>query len=152
MNDVWQGGYPCTGCGGSCTSFSTASGTFSDGSGASVYSANSDCSWIIAPIRATSVTITFDSMELESGYDFIDIFSCAEVYCDRDKTIWIAKISGTETGSYTVSTPYMLVKFTTDFSVQYGGFSASWTSLDTVCMLLFSFSFANVAFYVVWEE
>jgi hypothetical protein len=132
MNDVLQGGPPCRGCEGSCTTHTASGGTFSMGA----YSANSDCNWIIAPEPSTAIEITFNSMRIENGYDFVDVFSCVNIHCERDKTIWLGKLSGTQTGSYRSTTPYMLVKFTSDGLIEEEGFSATWNTEYRVCPLL----------------
>ncbi len=142
MNNASQGGYPCSGCAVACTTFTTGSGTLSIGT----YAANSDCNWIIAPAQAAQITITFNSMKTEIGYDFVEIFSCVSSACARDTIVPIVRLSGTQTGSYRSTTPYMLVKFTSDYSVEEEGFSATWTSQATVCMLFLSCSYYPYSF------
>ena len=121
--------------GSSCTTFTAASSTFSDGSGASNYLSNSDCFWIIAPAQATQVTIDSTLLGTEANYNFVDVYSCATMACETDATTWLAKLSGTQTGNYTSTKHYILVTFTSDSSLTYEGFSASWTTQHSVCTL-----------------
>jgi hypothetical protein len=129
-----QEGYLCTGCGASCTVFTAANGSFSDGS-PGAYQAKSDCSWIIAPTAAAQVTITFTSVSTESGYDFIWVYTCADVNCGPQTRNLIVQLSGTESGSYTSTSGYMLVVFKSDGGVNDDGFEASWTSVAMVCIM-----------------
>jgi hypothetical protein len=133
-----QGGYLCTGCNASCALFTAASGSFSDGSPGQ-YEDNSDCSWIIAPPpqldRTVQITITFTSVNTESGYDYIWVYTCTNISC-VSKTL-LAQISGDQTGSYISTSGYVLVRFTSDKGVKYDGFEAMWTSLSLVRMVLY---------------
>jgi hypothetical protein len=129
-----QEGYLCNGCGASCQVFTAASGSFSDGS-PGPYEHNSDCSWIIAPTAAGLVKITFTSVNTESGHDFIWVYTCRDVNCEPQTRTLLAQLYGTESGSYTSTSGYVLVIFGSDYSISGGGFEASWTSEAPVCML-----------------
>jgi hypothetical protein len=131
---VWQGGYLCTGCGSSCAVFTAASGAFSDGSPGQ-YQHKSHCSWIIAPQSAANVTINFTSVNTEPGFDYVWVYMCADINCLSQTRTLLAQLSGTQGGSYTSTTGYMLVTFTSDSGVSDDGFAASWTSQAVVCML-----------------
>ncbi len=54
------------GCSG-LTTLIAPSTSFEDGSGTGNYMANSNCLWLISPPGATSIAITFDSLDLASG-------------------------------------------------------------------------------------
>jgi hypothetical protein len=129
-----QGGYLCTGCGASCQIFTAAKGIFSDGS-PGPYEHNSDCNWIIAPTAAGLVTITFTLVDTERDYDFIRVFTCTDINCEFATRRLLAKLSGTQSGSYTSTSGYMLIIFTSDTSISGGGFEASWTSEAQVCII-----------------
>jgi hypothetical protein len=134
MSDILQ----CTGRG----LLTTATGSFSDGSGASPYANNSDCSWIIAPARgSTSIVIIFTSFETMRDSDFVRVYTCTDSSCSV--TGLLAELSGNSSDigpeSYTSTTGYMLVSFTSGDGVhQHDGFTASWTSefIPPVSMLV----------------
>jgi len=51
-----------------------SSSIFGDGSGTKYYNNNSDCHWLISPTNAEYITITFNSFDLETGYDWLKIY------------------------------------------------------------------------------
>jgi hypothetical protein len=57
----------CTGT----TNLTTASGTFSDGSGTANYNNATNCSWLIQPNGATSITLTFQNIDVEACCDSV---------------------------------------------------------------------------------
>ena len=106
------------------TNLTSASGSFSDGSGASSYNNNADCKWLIQPSGATSITLSFSSFALETCCDYVRIY---------DGTTTSAPLLGSFNGtslppSITSTGGDMLVHFTTDGSVTAAGWSASYTS------------------------
>lgn len=63
-------GAPCA----TTTNLTTASGSFSDGSGAGLdYPNNQDCSWLIQPPSGT-VTLSFSSFDTEAGSDSVTVY------------------------------------------------------------------------------
>lgn len=108
------------------TILSNATGSFSDGSGVNVYANNQLCYWFIAPPCAKSVTLTFNEFDTEINHDRI------LVYDDLDQKHQLAGFSGSiKPGSLTSSTGVMLVIFSTDFSNNKQGFSATYTSVGS---------------------
>jgi Zn-dependent metalloprotease len=122
----WSASYTSTGTSPSCggaTLLSDSSGSFSDGSGGSNYGNNQLCYWYISPPCANSVTLSFSQFDTEQGYDGLII------YDDWSGTNQLAVLSGTSLpSSITSNTGKMLVIFTSDYSLNYQGFSANYTS------------------------
>ena len=108
------------------TMLTTPAGTFSDGSGSNNYTNNQQCYWYIAPPCATSVTLSFTSLNTELNYDGIII------YDSLNATNQLGVYSGTNLpASVTSNTGAMLVVFVSDFSTSMQGFNASYTSLGS---------------------
>ena len=118
-------------CSGTTTLNSTDYGTISDGSGANTYCNNSNCSWLIQPPNATSVTLNFTAFELEqASTDGNSIYDVVEVY---DGTSASATLMGKFTGNnipqaITSSGGSMFIKFTSDITDTFQGWSAYYTS------------------------
>jgi hypothetical protein len=109
-------------------------GTITDGSDFDNYGSFADCAWIIAPSLAQEITITFSEFSTEAGFDFVRVFQCVDVECLSESREQIGELSGVleQESSFTISTGYMLVTFTSDSSVEEAGFFASWTSSSEV--------------------
>lgn len=112
-------------------------GTISDGSGTNNYCNNSNCSWLIQPPNATGITLYFTEFDLEqASSDGNSIYDVVEVY---DGTSANAPLIGKFTGSSIPSSVSssggsMFIKFTTDFSDTFQGWSAYYTSTqDSYC-------------------
>ncbi|MFT4849814.1 MAG: Zn-dependent metalloprotease [Sediminicola sp.] len=122
----WSASYTSVGAAPSCsggTILSNPSGTFSDGSGSSNYGNNQLCYWFISPPCANSLTLSFSQFDTEQGYDGLII------YDDWNGTNQLAVLSGTSIpSSVTSNTGKMLVIFTSDYSFNYQGFSANYSS------------------------
>jgi hypothetical protein len=120
----------CKGCQSTCGILSSASGTFSDGSGPSKYAANANCQWIIAPLGAVNITVTFNQFKTESCCDTVQVFQCQNLECLPSQNVKIAYLAGTNGAAqrFRSSTGYMLVEFTSDSCVGDDGFDASWVS------------------------
>jgi Zn-dependent metalloprotease len=105
------------------TMLTTPTGSFSDGSGSNNYTNNQQCYWYIAPPCATSVTLSFTSLNTELNYDGVVI------YDSLTATTPIATYSGTSLpASVTSTTGVIVVVFISDFSTSLQGFSANYTS------------------------
>ncbi|MDO9186715.1 MAG: T9SS type A sorting domain-containing protein [Bacteroidia bacterium] len=125
----WEASYTSTTappvyCSGN-TTLTASSGAFSDGSSASNYSDNANCTWLIQPPAATSITLTFAAFNTEAGQDFI------KVYDDSSSPpTLIGSYSGGSIPSPIVlsSGGAMLVEFTSNNSITDLGWSASYTS------------------------
>lgn len=118
-------------CSGTTTLNSTDYGTISDGSGTNNYCNNSNCSWLIQPPNATSVTLNFTAFNLEqASTDGNSIYDVVEVY---DGTSSSARLLGKFTGnnipqSVSSTGGSLFVKFTSDISGTYQGWSSNYTS------------------------
>lgn len=108
----------------------TNNGTISDGSGTSNYDNNTNCSWLIQPTLATSISLSFSSFDTESGNDVVNIY---------DGT----NNSGTLLGSYSGNTlppvttitgtnKSMFVEFISNSTTTAAGWSASYTSSSAI--------------------
>eukprot|EP00960_Hanusia_phi_P003329 97857-Hanusia_phi.AAC.1 len=96
-------------------------------SGYTNYADNSDCTWIIAPQGASNVTLTFDLFQLETGYDYVSLYSCTSIDCSYP--YWLADLTGyLDEIDQPVTSPtgIMQVVFTSDESVDWRGFCATW--------------------------
>ncbi|MDD4236718.1 MAG: M4 family metallopeptidase [Bacteroidales bacterium] len=125
-SEGWSAYYYCTTnnyCSGN-TVLTNDSGYLSDGSDANMYGNNADCSWLIQPNNAESITLTFSEFETEEDYDGVII------YDGEDET---APMLGSFTGS-TLPEPItstggsMYVSFVSDYMIRDNGWSASYTS------------------------
>ena len=110
-----------SGCSGT-TTLTTSTGTFNDGSGTSNYTDDAACKWLIQPTGASTVTLSFSSFDLESGYDFVKVY---------DGTTTSSTLLGSYSGSTIPSAisstgSSMLVYFTSDYMETGAGFSASY--------------------------
>ena len=110
----------------------TTAGTISDGGDS--YTANMRCEWLIRS-GGEQVTVRFDSVSLEAGYDFIKVYSG-----ETESTPLIGMISeetvvrcergiirGSVVGGGIVCGNSLLVVFTSDASVNALGFSATYS-------------------------
>ncbi len=123
---VWQGGLPCSGCTG-CGTLTSATGTFTDGSGSSNYVNNANCEWIIAPSGATQISVTFTQFSTEPNYDFVTLRQCSGTDCTQGTKL--AELSGAYASAqtFTSQSSRLHIKFTSDSDITYGGFAVSWT-------------------------
>ena len=126
--DGWDASYTSTTappvyCSGN-TTFTTASGSFTDGSNSANYSNNSSCTWSIQPPAATTITLTFSALNVENGQDFIRVYDNS-----TSPPLQMAVFSGSTIPSPIVLTGGdMLVEFTSNSSGTDLGFAASYTS------------------------
>ena len=115
-------------CWGTCEcvpSSGATSGSITDGSGD--YSNNEDCRWLIA--SAGSISLSFTSFNTESNYDYVTINRCQDSSCSSPDPV--ARLSGdsvSASSTYTSSTGYLQVVFTSDGSVTRSGFVATWNT------------------------
>ena len=89
---------------------------------------------IIAPLGATSVTLTFSKFTTES-YDFLYVAQCANAQsCSLDDTLLLARSGTFLPSAVTSTTGAMLLVWVSDNMGTASGWSASWTStgVDTV--------------------
>ncbi len=98
--------------------------TFTDGSGADDYENNLDLFWLIKPIGATRVTLSFSSFDTEANYDFVTVYDGPTI-----SSPILGKFSGNSIPPTVKSTQgSMLVEFTSDWSYTAAGWKASYTS------------------------
>ncbi len=106
-------------------------GVISDGSGTSNYCNNSNCSWLIQPPNATSITLNFTAFDLEqASTDGNSIYDVVEVYdgASANATL-IGKFTGNNIPQAIISSGgSMFIKFTSDISDTFEGWSAYYTS------------------------
>ncbi len=132
-NPGFTANYTSTGsayCSGT-TNLNTADyASFSDGSGTNNYCNNQDCKWLIQPPQATSVTLNFTEFDIEQSSIDGDFYDAVEVY---DGTSTSAPLLGRFAGNnlppaITSTGGSMFVRFVSDISENFQGFSAYYTS------------------------
>lgn len=98
-------------------------GTITDGSGSANYLNDLNCEWIIAPERAASITLSFQSFALEDDFDFLLIFD------SKTATTPIASLTGsTIPQAITIESGEVVLKFETDESFQQSGWTLNYTT------------------------
>jgi hypothetical protein len=92
---------------------------------------------MIAPDDALQITIIMTELSTQLNKDFVHVFQCSDVACSQQ--LLLAELSGVYTTpqDVTSSTGYMKVVFTSDSSVNYDGFTASWTTVRRISELSF---------------
>ena len=123
----WTANYTSTQnsyCNSTTTSLTATSGAFTDGSGVDKYANNSECTWLIQPTNANTITLSFSSFDTELNYDGVIVF---------DGTNSSAPVLGQFTGttlptSVTSNGGSMFVAFISDESFRSNGWNASYTS------------------------
>ncbi|GAA4053575.1 hypothetical protein GCM10022409_45630 [Hymenobacter glaciei] len=84
-------------------------------------------SQLIAPTGATSVSLSFSSFDLESGYDHLLVFNGSS-----NQAPLLGKFSGTTVpGTLTASSGKMFLELRSDCATTRPGFAARWTSTGT---------------------
>ena len=127
------------------TNLTAATGTFSDNSGALPYELNADCKWLIAPAGAQQITLNFTAFQTENNFDFVRVYDGPDIS---------APLLGTYSGSTipaaistSVGVGAMLIRFTSDYSSNYAGWAASYTSIGTsTCIENATFTSATGSF------
>jgi hypothetical protein len=104
------------------------SGSITDGFG--YYSSNTDCVWIIAPSGASSATITFSQFDLEDENDYLTISACDTVSCSNPTTL--ARFTGHSIPSNIAVGKVTRVRFTSDGSSSYAGFTLSYSASSSL--------------------
>ena len=122
---------PSTTTAGACTRATTltaVSGSISDGPGS--YSNDAVCSWFIQV--GVPVTFTFSTLNTEANYDFVKIYegvSSVDMALSSPLSGLLLSTSGASApGPVTANSGSMLVVFSSDFSVNAGGFEASYST------------------------
>lgn len=110
--------------------FTSSTGNINDGSGTANYDNNSNCSWLIQPIRATSITLTFNSFNTQATTDVVNVYDGI-----NNTGSLIGAYSGTSIPTainVTGTNKSLFVEFITDGSVTAAGWDASYISTSAV--------------------
>jgi len=111
-------------CSGTTTTLTAPSGTFNDGSGANNYANNTNCSWLIQPTNASSITLSFSAFNTELNYDGVIVYDGA-----NNTAPVLGQFSGTSIPSSVTSTGgSMYVEFLSDPAVRAQGWTANYNS------------------------
>lgn len=111
-------------CSGTTTTLTTPSGTFNDGSGANNYANNTNCSWLIQPANASSISLSFSAFNTEQDYDGVIIYDGA-----NNSAPVLGQFSGTSIpNSVTSNGGSMYVEFVSDVTIRGQGWTANYTS------------------------
>jgi MSHA biogenesis protein MshQ len=114
---------PSATCLTSGTTYSTPTGTVSDGDGS--YSNSQACSWTIS--TGSAITLSFSQFNTETYYDYVKVY-------DGTNTILLATLDGNSVPSaVTAPSGIMVVEFSSDGSVVRDGFMATWQSNPPHC-------------------
>ena len=114
-------------CNGTATTLTASSGSFSDGSGTNKYANNSNCSWLIQPANATSITLSFSSFDTELNYDGVIVYDGG-----NSSAPVLGQFSGTTLPAAVTSTGgSMYVSFISDEALRANGWNASYTSTNS---------------------
>lgn len=102
------------------------SGTLFDTGGPTAgYQVFEDCSLLVQPSCAVSITLTFASFETESGFDFFTVYDGTTI---NDPQVLSAD-GNTIPGPVTCTSGSMLIVWHSDVSITFAGFECSWTSI-----------------------
>ncbi|MDB9774902.1 M6 family metalloprotease domain-containing protein [Vicingaceae bacterium] len=107
------------------TTLTATTGFFDDGSGPSAnYGDNSNCSWLIQPTGATSISLTFPLFFTEATNDVVNVYDGAS-----NTTSLIGSYSGTSAPATIISTGGSLfIEFITNGSIVNTGWDAFYSS------------------------
>ncbi|GAB2967262.1 hypothetical protein GCM10027048_42430 [Hymenobacter coalescens] len=125
VNWDWERFYKLVNNAPTVTTLTAASGTVYDSGGsAGNYGDDVRQCQLIAPTGATSVSLTFNSFDLESGYDHLLVYNGA-----NNQAPLIGKFSGTTNpGTIKATSGKVFLELRSDCATTRPGFSASWTS------------------------
>ncbi len=124
------------------TTMNSLNGTLYDSGGPTGdYLDNENCNFLINPNCAASLTLTFTSFNIENSYDFLAVY---------DGTNASGPFLGSFTGNtlpptLTANSGAMYITFSSDFSVTYSGWAATWsgTAIGNAPTSMFSYSPAS---------
>jgi hypothetical protein len=96
------------------------------------YSSNANCEWMIVSGSQSLINLQFSSFSTQPLNDVVRVFHCTDIACPQPQQL--AELSGTYLSTQEVVSPtgFMKVVFTSDSSVNYGGFSAKWSLVSHV--------------------
>ena len=112
----------CTGV----ASTTAANGQLYDSGGpAGIYQNNENCSLLIDPGCALSITLSFSQFNTEGGYDYLSVYDGTDV----SAPLLYNGAGSTLPPSLTAASGTMFVNWHSDGSVTYSGWAATWTSV-----------------------
>ena len=123
--------------------FTSNNGSFSDGSGANNYLNNLNCSWLIQPASANSITLSFSAFDTENNVDEVKIYNGTD-----NSAPLVNTFSGNTIPSNTVvNGPAIFVEFITNGTTTAAGWDASYTSTSSLsCSGLTTFNATSGSF------
>lgn len=106
------------------TTLTTLTGSLNDGSGANAYGNNTQCSWLIKPSNAKTITLTFSAFDTELNADGIIVYDG-----ETNAAPVLGILSGSSIPTALTSTGgSMYLEFISDEALRANGWSASYTS------------------------
>ncbi|MCS6905710.1 MAG: CUB domain-containing protein [Bacteroidia bacterium] len=132
------------------TLLTAPSGEITDGSGNKTYNNNLDCSWVIKPAGAASISIRITELKTEQDYDFVEIYEGEGL----GGTL-LARFSGRTAPNYTIvsNTGVVTVRFVSDYIIVDEGFRLEYFSIPRACLTPQGLSAApgSISAPVRWE-
>ena len=132
VREAWYavgiGNDPSQQCSGA-VNFTAQTDSFSDGSGIGNYANNANCKWVITPPGATQISLDFTAFDTESEYDLITVYDGPDESYPEIATWWGNTLPPSINTSQGVGA--MCVVFTSDISNNFGGWSATYSSIST---------------------
>lgn len=121
----WDYYYKLINNGTAATTLTTATGNFYDSGGSGGNYADDERKiWVISPVSATSVSLTFSSFDVENTWDYLYIYNGTDVWAPL-----IGYYTGTSGPSTVIaSSGSMTIEFRSDCSTNSTGWAANWTS------------------------
>jgi hypothetical protein len=116
------------GCGSSCGLFTSASGSFSDGSGDANYTSRADCMWVIRIPQASKILVTFTEFDTQAGHDFVMVAQCKDPACSSPEQLTVLSGKHEVLPAITASAGLVAIAFKSDGTDNAKGFSGTWTS------------------------
>jgi len=123
------------------TSATDTDGTLYDSGGSDGnYTNNENCSFLINPGCAYSITLNFINFHLESCCDFFKVYDGPDI----SGTLLLSANGSTIPDPVTATTGVMFITFTSDGSVTYPGWQAVWTSVLPTSPPIADFSISDI--------
>ena len=114
-------------CSGITTTLTAQSGTFNDGSASNNYANNTNCSWLIQPANAISISLSFPTFNTQLNYDGVIVYDGA-----NNTAPVLGQFSGTSLPNTVTSTGgSMYVEFLSDPSNRAQGWTANYNAMIT---------------------
>lgn len=97
------------------------------------YNMFSKCMWTLEGPLGSNIILQFQDFETEKSYDSVQILTGGRT---EDKSVTLASLSGKQDLTnklFVTSSNFMIIKFTTDGSVERKGFRATWKTETKTC-------------------